>query len=169
MKKVSLILVLSLTSLIGFSQEKIINVGVFGAIPLGETEDVSKVGIGLETTYLFIKSGKFNIGASTGVSYFGGKKVSYTEDNTLKHFTYRNAKYIPIMGAFRYNTTNDIYLGLDLGYTVGIGKGIKNGFQYKPRVGWKLSKLLAINASFTGLKVKSNTWKTFGIGLEFSL
>lgn len=169
MKKIGLIIAFSLISLMSFSQEKTVNIGVFGAIPLGDTNDVSKVGIGLEATYLFVKSGKFGIGTLTGVSYFGGKKVSYYEGNTLKHFTYNNAKYLPIMAAIRFNTTKSFYLGMDLGYTIGIGKGIKNGFQFKPRVGLRLTDKIEINASFTGLKVKTNTWKTFGFGVGFNL
>ncbi len=169
MKKFTIIIAVLMMSFPLFSQKNTTRIGVFGAVPLGNTSDVSKVGIGVEGGYVFLSSGKFDFGVASGISFFGGKKVSYYEANTLKTFVYNSATYIPLVATLRFHSTKELYVGMDLGYAIGFGKGIKGGFQFKPRVGLQLSEHIGVNASFTGLKTKSNTWKTFGVGLEFRM
>jgi hypothetical protein len=170
MKKIMIFAAALMISLTTFAQDKKIKVGAFGAIPMGDTKDVSKTGFGIDATYLFEVSDKFDLGFSTGFSFFGGKKVNVLNaDNSTSTFKYSDAKYIPITGAVRFNATDKLYVGADLGYAIGIGDDVKGGFHYKPRIGYQITDRFGINTSYTGLKVKDGTWKTLNFGLEFSL
>ena len=160
-------LMLSLTA---FSQDKKIKIGAFGAIPIGDTKDVSKTGFGIDATYLFELSDKFDLGFSTGFAFFRGKKTTVlNNDNSTSTLKYSDAKYIPLTGALRYNVTDKLYLGADLGYAIGIGNDVKGGFHYKPRIGYQITDRIGINTSYTGLKVKDGTWKTLNFGIEYTL
>ncbi len=170
MKKIMILAAALMISLTTFAQDKKVKIGVFSALPIGETKDVSKTGFGLDATYLFEVSDKIDVGFSTGLSFFGGKKVTVVNnDNSTSVLKYSNAKYVPLTGAVRFNATNKLYIGADLGYAIGMGKDVKGGFHYKPRIGYQVSDLIGINTSFTGLKVKGGTWKTINFGVEFNL
>jgi hypothetical protein len=170
MKKIMIFTAALMISLTTFAQDKKIKVGAFGAIPIGDTKDVSKTGFGIDASYLFKVSDKLDVGFTTGVSFFGGKKVTVNnEDNTTSTYKYSDAKYVPLTGAIRFNATDKFYIGTDLGYAIGIGDNVKGGLHYKPRIGYQITDRLGINTSFTGLKVKGGTWKTLNFGIEFSL
>tara|TARA_R110002124_G_scaffold131268_2_gene293469 strand:- start:7180 stop:7695 length:516 start_codon:yes stop_codon:yes gene_type:complete len=170
MKKIMIFATALMISLTAFSQDKKIKIGAFGAIPMGDTKDVSKTGFGIDATYLIEVSDKFDLGFTTGFSFFAGKKVKIlNNDNSVSTLKYANAKYIPITGAVRFNATDKLYIGTDIGYAIGIGDDVKGGLHYKPRIGYQITDLIGINMSYTGLKVKGGTWKTLNFGVEFSL
>ncbi|SIQ73521.1 hypothetical protein SAMN05421797_10313 [Maribacter ulvicola] len=160
------VLLIGVTS---FAQNRNLKIGAFGALPIGDTKEVSKTGFGLDATYLFEVSNKFDVGFATGLSFFKGEKVTLREQGFVATYKYKDAKYIPITGVVRFNVIKKLYLGADIGYAVGIGKGIKGGFHYKPRIGYRVTDLIGINTSFTGLKVKNGTWNTINFGIELNL
>jgi hypothetical protein len=147
-----------------------INLGIFGSAPVGDAQDVSTIGAGVEGTVLLPISSKFEVGVNTGFTFFKGKTHKFMNaDNKTEKFTYQNAKYIPILGAIRYNISDELYLGTDVGYTLGIGKDIRGGLQIKPRLGVRFNEKLASNISYTLLKDNKNTWKSINLGFEYTL
>ncbi|WP_196886628.1 outer membrane beta-barrel protein [Aureivirga sp. CE67] len=169
MKKLVIITLTLMMSLSAFAQDHKKIVGISGAIPLGNTSDVSKVGFGVDLGYLIEASDRFEVGFVSGISFFKGKEVDYIEESQTKKFKYSDAKYISLAGVFRYNLLDNVYIGTDLGYAIGIGKDVKNGLYYRPRLGLKLTEFVGLNASYTGLNVKGGTWKSMNLGVEFSL
>lgn len=139
------------------------------ALPIGDAGDVSSFSIGFDAAYLFPVSDKFEVGPALGFTNAFGKTESVTILGTTFEADYDDAQFLPIAAAARFNATEKLYLGADLGYAVGINDGNDGGFYYRPRVGYSFTDMIGANISYTGISLDGGDWSTIGLGVEFTL
>ena len=72
-------------------------------------------------------------------------------------------------GVARYKASEEISIGADLGYALGINDGNDGGFYYRPTVAYTVSEGVEINASYTGISLDGGSWTTINLGVLFSL
>ncbi|WP_298512795.1 outer membrane beta-barrel protein [uncultured Kordia sp.] len=139
-------------------------VGINGAIPIGDAGDFSSFSIGIDAAALWNVSEDFDAGVATGFTNAFAKDIAGVSVD--------DAQFIPIAGAARYNVSSKFYVGADLGYAIGINDGNDGGFYYRPKVGYDVTEKININLSYTGISIDSpglSTWDTIGLGVAFGL
>lgn len=155
MKKTLLLLVtlFIIGSTESFAQGNIKFGGNIG-IPVGDA-DVYDLNYGADLAYFFEVSDGFSLGPMVG--YTG-----YSVDDF-------NVSFLPIAASGRYAfQASSFFLGVDLGYAVGLEDGLDGGFYYRPKVGYDFG-LLGVIASYSGISVDGGTFSSLNLGVEFSL
>lgn len=104
--------------------------------------------LGADLQYLFEADTKFDVGGATGL-------IFETETNAI---------VLPLAVAGRFNATQEISFGLDLGYAIGINKS-GNGFYFRPIFGYNLSEEIQLRASYSGIESSGY----FNVGAIFNL
>lgn len=139
--------------------------GVNGALPIGDAGDVADFSIGIDAAALWDVAEDFDAGVATGFTN------AFTNDITILGQTVEvdNVQFVPIAGAARYNVSSDFFLGADVGYAIGINDGNDGGFYYRPKVGYDVSEKININLSYTGISRDGGSWDTIGLGVAFGL
>lgn len=162
MKKLSLIAIIAIFSFSTVNAQGNFNAGVNVGLPTGDVSDAYSFAIGLEVNYLFEVSDEFEAGPSASfVNFFG---------DTVFGFEIEDASFLPIGGAARYNVSDKVVLGADLGYAVGISPdGNDGGFYYRPMVGYNITDTIMLQATYSGVSVDGGTFSAFGVGGVFSL
>ena len=155
MKKVVAVLAFAL---IGFSMnaQDGFRLGANLGLPTGDAGDVSGFSIGLDVQYMFETAGDFDLGVATGFTNSFGKEID-------------DVQFLPLAGVARYKASEELSIGTDLGYALGINDGNDGGFYYRPTVGYAVSEGVEINASYTGISADGGTWSTINLGVLFSL
>jgi len=143
-------------------------VGANFALPVGDAGDVSSFSIGLDAAYLIEVSDKFSVGGATGFTNAFGKTESINIFGYSVEVDYDDVQFIPVAAAARFNATDALYVGADLGYAIGINDGNDGGFYYRPRVGYSFTDMIGANISYTGVSLDGGDWSTIGLGVEFS-
>lgn len=142
------------------------SVGVNLGLPTGDAGDVSSFSLGIDITYLWNVSDKFDAGAAVGFSNAFGKEI----DTGLGSFQIDDIQFLPIAAAGRVHLTEDFSAGVDLGYALGINDGNDGGFYYRPMVGYSLSEKLGLSLSYTGISLEGDfSWNTINLGLMLAL
>ncbi|MCX7547685.1 hypothetical protein OS188_06955 [Xanthomarina sp. F1114] len=139
------------------------------ALPVGDAGDFSSFSIGLDAAYLVEVSEKFEVGAATGFSNAFGKTETVTILGYTVEADYDDVQFIPVAAAARFKATEALYIGVDLGYAIGINDGNDGGFYYRPRVGYSFTDMIGANISYSGVSVDGGNWSTIGLGIEFTL
>jgi len=80
-------------------------------IPMGDFEEVAKVGAGVMGKFLFGVSESGQITATTGVTFYGGKSFDFIDPEVKL-----SLRVIPILGGYRHN-----FNGLFIEPQVGVG------------------------------------------------
>lgn len=165
---------LALLSIFFFShlsaQETGFKFGMVIAKPIGKTADVSSIGIGADLAYFKpINTSGFSIGVTSGLRNYAGKTTEIIHNGQPTKYKYKDALYIPVSAAARYNISHRFFVGADVGYSISLAKEIKNGLYYRPRLGFYISDFVAVNASFVGLKVKDGNWQSVNLAIEYNL
>ncbi|MCT4665073.1 MAG: hypothetical protein N4A45_07560 [Flavobacteriales bacterium] len=168
MKKVLFILTIFLSQ-ISLAQHDVLQVGAYLGVPLGDAGEVSKLGIGAEATYILNPENALGFGVTSGISYFSGKTMITKHDGLTYSSKLDNASYLPFLASVRYQLVKNLVIGVDAGYTLGLGKNIRNGFQYQPRISYQLSDVFRVNSFYSRLAVKGGTWQILGVGVAFSI
>ncbi|MEZ2414634.1 outer membrane beta-barrel protein [Muriicola sp. E247] len=142
------------------------SVGINAGIPTGDASDVSGFSLGIDFTYLWSVSDKFDAGAAVGFSNAFGKEI----DTGLGSIQIEDIQFLPVAVAGRAHLTEDFSAGVDLGYAVGINDGNDGGFYYRPMVGYSLSEKLGLSLSYTGISLEGDfNWNTINLGLMLAL
>lgn len=164
MKKVVLVVALAL---IGFSlhAQDGLRLGANLGLPVGDAGDVSGFSIGLDAQYMFETAGEFDLGVATGFTNAFGKTIG---DGTFS-VEVDDVQFLPLAGVARFSASEEVSVGVDLGYAVGISDGNDGGFYYRPTVGYDVSDNVEINASYTGISLDGGTWSTINLGVLFGL
>ncbi len=163
MKKLCVLVVFAFCSVTSINaQGGNFNVGVNIGVPTGNVSDFYSFVVGIEANYLFEISDEFQVGPTVSyINYFG---------EFIGQFDFKDVSFLPIGGAARYNASEKIVLGVDLGYAVGISPdGNDGGFQYRPMVGYNVSEKIMLQAFYSGISVTGGTFGQFGVGGMFSL
>lgn len=164
MKKVVAVLAFAL---IGFSMnaQDGFRLGANLGLPTGDAGDLSGFSIGLDAQYMFETAGDFDLGVATGFTNSFGKEIGSDEFS----IEIDDVQFLPLAGVARYKASEELSIGTDLGYALGINDGNDGGFYYRPTVGYAVSDGVEINASYTGISVDGGTWSTINLGVLFSL
>lgn len=142
------------------------SVGVNVGLPTGDAGDVSSFSLGIDFTYLWNVSDKFDAGAAVGFSNAFGKEI----DTGLGSFQIDDIQFLPIAAAGRVHLAEDFSAGVDLGYALGVNDGNDGGFYYRPMVGYSLSEKLGLTLSYTGISLEGDfNWNTINLGLMLGL
>lgn len=159
MKKILLVAVIALFSFnYAYSQEGALKVGGSLSFPVSDLGDATNFGLQLNGSYLFNIEGHLEAGPMASLQPYFAKKHG------------KNFWFMPIGGEARYNL-NSFFVGVDLGYGIGIApSGNNGGFFYRPKVGYNLGDPnMAVILSYSGTSVKGGTAAAINLGVEFTL
>ncbi len=165
MKKVLLIATIALASF-GVNAQEGFKLGLNLGLPTGDAGDVSSFSVGLDAYYMFGGSEEFNIGIASGFTNAFGKSITLGDFGSVE---IEDVQFMPIAAAGRYNASEELSIGADLGYALGINDGNDGGFYYRPIVGYNISENIEINASYTGISLDGGSWSTINLGVLFAL
>lgn len=165
MKKVLLIATIALASF-GVNAQEGFKLGLNLGLPTGDAGDVSSFSVGLDAYYMFDGSEEFNFGIASGFTNAFGKSIDLGDFGSVE---IEDVQFMPIAAAGRYNASEELSIGADLGYALGISEGNDGGFYYRPIVGYNVSENIEINASYTGISLDGGSWSTINLGVLFAL
>ena|SRR5690606_4276737 len=168
MKKVLLIAAVAVFGLSNVNAQEGFKVGANFALPIGDAGDYSSFSVGLDVAYLVEVSEKFAVGGAAGFTNAFGKTETLSGFGYSIDVEYDDIQFVPVAAAARFNATEALYVGADLGYAIGIDDGNDGGFYYRPRVGYSFTDMIGANISYTGISLDGMEWSTIGLGVEFS-
>lgn len=156
MKKVLLSAVALLAFGFANAQEGKFKAGAHVGLPMGDIKDTYSLNIGLDASYTWAITDKFDAGIGSGYTLYTGKE-SFIED----------ASFVPVYGTAQYLLTENIFLGADLGYAIGVApSGIDGGFLYQPKVGFQISEF-SVFAGYKGISVDGGTYSSLNLGFNY--
>lgn len=165
MKNLFIIAALAMFS-VGLQAQEGFKAGVNLGLPVGDAGDVSGFSIGIDALYHWAVSDDFNAGVATGFTNAFGKSI---DAGTFGSIDIPDVQFLPIAASGRFNASDMITIGADLGYAVGISDGNDGGFYYRPIVGYGVSDNIELNLSYTGISLNGGTWSTINLGVLFGL
>jgi hypothetical protein len=132
----------------GFSnaQEGKFKAGAHVGLPMGDIKDAFSLNIGLDASYSWAISDKFDAGIGSGYTLYTGKDL------------FEDASFVPVYGSAQYLLTESLFLGTDLGYAIGVS-GRDGGFYYQPKVGFQISEF-SVYAGYKGISVDGGTFSS---------
>lgn len=134
--------------------------GATVGLPVGDMDDWLSFGFGIDFAVLWEVGDDFYVGGATGYHHFIG------EEWTLFGITYPavDFQYIPLAATARYFVADNLYLGADLGYGIGVGDTSGGDFYYRPKAGYNFGNV-GVNLSYGGL----DNFSFIGLAIEFGL
>lgn len=144
------------------------NAGLNLGLPTGDASDLSSFVLSVETNYLFDVSDKFKVGPSISYLHYFGKDIEVSGIGT---FEVEDFSFLPIAAASRFDVSEKLTIGADLGYGIVISSpsGSEGAFYYRPMLGYSISEAIMLQAIYTGMSKDWSTNSTFGIGVMFAL
>lgn len=164
MKKVLIIAVMMLGAF-GLQAQEGFRAGINLALPVGDAADVSSFSLGLDVNYLWEVADSFDAGVAAGFTNAFGKDIDTGLGGSVK---VDDVQFLPLAAAGRFEASDKVRLGADLGYAIGISDGNDGGFYYRPMVGYGLSEKMELNLSYTGISLDGATWSTIALGFLFA-
>lgn len=154
MKKLLLVIVLSIFGFMTSYAQGSIRLDVNAGIPLADANNISSLNFGADIAYFIGLANIVKVGPLLGYSHFLGEG-----DGEDYHF-------IPLAASGRIGLSHSFFLGADLGYAIGADKGNDGGFFYRPKVGYNLG-LIGLFASYSGIEVDGGSFNSLNLGIEF--
>lgn len=112
--------------------------GPYIGIPVGDSDLFSFNAGATFGLYFNVIPDKLKVGGIVGIDHFFGKEY---EIGNFK-IDGEDATFIPIAASAKFNFTNRYFVGLDLGYNIGVSDGAGDGgFLARPRIGMSLPML----------------------------
>ena len=159
------------------AQETTMKVGVHVGLPMGDIKDYSSLNLGADFTYLWEVADNFKAGFSTGITAYTSKEQEF---RTITGITstfqpiYSTTKvkgdtslFLPLAGSAEYSFTENIFVGADLGYAVGLAPdGVEGGLLYQPKVGYQTEKI-AITLGYKGISQDGGTYSSVNLGFGY--
>ena len=168
MKKVLCIAAMAVLGLVNVNaQEGVFNAGVNLGLPTGDMSDISSFAISVEANYLFQMSDEFKVGPSISYLHYIGKDIDLGVFGSINA---GDVSFLPIAAAGRFDASEKLTIGADLGYGIGISpSGSEGAFYYRPMLGYNISDAIMLQATYTGMSKDGSTISNFGIGAMFAL
>lgn len=132
-------------------------------IAVGEYSNATVFGLGADMLYLFNVSGSFQLGPSVGYQTYFGRGTSLPPAMTGGREA--DIQFLPMALTSRYYFFDELFLGADVGYGLGLNEGNDGGFLYKPKVGFSFG-LISTILSYTGVVGEFDTFNSVNIGFE---
>jgi hypothetical protein len=154
MKKLLLLSAIVVSTMTLSAQEA--NIGLSGALPIGDVGDITTFGLNLDANYLWEVSEQFDLGVAAGYHYYFGEDIDFG--------------FLPIAAAARFNASEDFTIGADVGYALGINPdGNDGGFYYAPKIQYSVSEALDIVFAYKGVSLDGVSFDAISLGIEFGL
>lgn len=168
MKKLLLIASFAMmgTTALMHAQEKGFKIGAHVGLPFDDTYSFNA---GLDVAYMWPISDNFEIGATTGYSYYFGKEITVAGINymgvNIPSQTYKfNIGSIPLAATAQYNFDGGFNLGADLGYAFLTGDADGGGFYYQPKAGYTFAEKHTVYAGYKGISKEGKELSSINIG-----
>ncbi|SHI44407.1 hypothetical protein SAMN04487911_10285 [Arenibacter nanhaiticus] len=168
MRKVLLIAVLALFGFSVNAQEGF-KIGVLAGLPVGDAADFSSFNLGLDVVYHWGVSDSFGLGVATGFTNTFGKEMTFNDGGSSIAIDAEDVQFLPIAASGRVMVTEELSLGADLGYAVGINEFNDGGFYYRPIIGYNVGEKTELNFSYSGVSLDGGSWSTINLGVLFTL
>jgi hypothetical protein len=164
MKKLLLLSAIVVSTMTLSAQEA--NIGLSGALPIGDVGDITTFGLNLDANYLWEVSEQFDLGVAAGYHYYFGEDI----DTPFGTFEAEDFGFLPIAAAARFNASEDFTIGADVGYALGINPdGNDGGFYYAPKIQYSVSEALDIVFAYKGVSLDGGSFDAISLGIEFGL
>ena len=164
MKKLLLLSAIVVSTMTLSAQEA--NIGLSGALPIGDAGDITTFGLNLDANYLWEVSEQFDLGVAAGYHYYFGEDI----DIPFGTFEAEDFGFLPIAAAARFNASEDFTIGADVGYALGINPdGNDGGFYYAPKIQYSVSEALDIVFAYKGVSLDGVSFDAISLGIEFGL
>lgn len=166
MKKVLFIMLLTVASLGKMNaQEGVWNGGFNVGIPTGDTKDISSFTLGAELNYMFPVAEGFTLGPSVQYSHFFGKEYEFGGITVEGSDT----SFLPVSGAARFNISDSLVLGANVGYAFGLDDDNEGGFYYRPVLGIKVGESSQLNITYSDINNDAINFSNVSLGIMFGL
>lgn len=148
--------------------------GVHVGLPIGTAGDAYSFNVGADVYYTWEINDKFSAGAMTGFSMYFGKDLGSDLDFPdipgldIPEIKQPNAGFLPIAATATYKVSDNIFIGADLGFAIGVMNASSGGLFYNPKVGYAAEKF-DIFAGFRGISVTGGSLSTINLGVAFKL
>lgn len=156
MKKVIVVSIILMFSTLGSKAQGTLNLGVNFALPIESARSFSDIGLGLESAYMYEIMETFDLGASVGLTVFNAR-------NNPKLI------FIPIAASASFLASKDFTVITDFGYALGVNKGNKGGYYYKPKLNYMLNEFINFNIFYSGItRFEGSQWTSLGAGITYT-
>ena len=162
-RSVLLAVIAVMTMSVAHSQRGNFSVGVNGAVPVGDIEEVTTFNMGADAAYRFNLGQQIQLGALAAYSqYFGD-----SGEDEFGSWEVDDIQFVPLAASARVKMRS-LFAGGDVGYALGVNDGNKGGFYYKPHVGINFGKL-GVLGSYSGIRRDGFTVAAVNVGVEYKL
>lgn len=153
MKKLILVTAVLLTFGVSSSIAQEFKMGAHAGVPVGDISDTHNLSIGADITYLLNPMGFFQFGPMVGYSHYVGES------------NFEDAQYLPIAASGRLALGDAVFVGLDLGYGIGLSD-YDGALFYRPKLGYDFLGI-SIVGSYEGFSYDGGTVSSVNAGIEF--
>lgn len=155
MKKIILTAVAVFAFSFANAQDGGFKLGAHIGLPMGDIKDISSLNIGVDVAYVWKVADKFSAGIVSGYTTYLGKDG------------FDDSGFIPVAATGQYSITDNLFLGADLGYALGISpEGNDGGFLYQPKFGYETDKF-ELYAGYKGISVDGGTYSSINLGFNY--
>ncbi|WP_312356372.1 hypothetical protein [Empedobacter sp.] len=149
MKKVLLTAALAVAGMVGVSAQ---TSGVEGTVhvgfPVGNASDVSSFNLGVDLAYLHPIANNFKLGAKVGYDHFIAK-------SDFKDLGGEDFGFIPLAATAKYEFSNNLFIGGDLGYAIATKSDMDGGLFWQPKFGYSGANF-DVYAGYKGIATSNN-------------
>ena len=164
MKKVLLTAAFAVAGMVGVSaQTSGVEGTVHVGIPVGDAADYSSFNVGVDLAYLHPIADNFKLGAKVGYDHF-------IADSNFKDLGGEDFGFIPLAATAKYEFSNNLFVGADLGYAFSTKDGLDGGLFWQPKIGYSGASF-DVYAGYKGISVDNNQYSNFnadGVSLGFA-
>lgn len=121
--------------------------GIDAGYPVGKFRALTFLAFGGDLQLAYNVSRNFSLTASGGFDVWIGRGVN------------PSVNYAPVLGGFRFNFSDKIFISEQAGYSIGVSKGIESAFTNVAGLGFKLSQKSDILLNYKALYYSGNTGK----------
>ena len=147
------------------------SLGAHVGIPMGDVKDYSGLNYGIDAAYMWPVMENFGLGIASGYTMFSGKDFENTLVGPDGQIIRTSVKgdgfgFIPLAAAGKYMLTENLFLGVDLGYAFYVGDGNGDGgLYYQPKLGYDF-KPFEMFISYKGIEDNSSI-NAVGLGVAY--
>ena len=154
MKKVLLTAAFAVTGLVGVSaQTSGVEGTVHVGIPVGDAADYSSFNVGVDLAYLHPITTNFKLGGKVGYDHF-------IADSKFKDLDGEDFGFIPLAATAKYEFSNNLFIGADLGYAFSTKDNLDGGLFWQPKIGYSGASF-DVYAGYKGISVDNNQYSNF--------
>lgn len=159
MKKLFLLSIIAVFAIGGMNAQGQLNGSISAGIPTGDASDFTTFALALDVSYLFAISDDFSAGPSIGYN------TSFLDSD----FDGDNISFLPISASGRFNVSEQLTLGADVGYGVGLNDGNDGGLYYAPSVLYGLTETIDLILAYRAFSENSSTLSQITLGIVIAL